>query len=38
MRGDADDQLWMLTPLTPDSFVPRTTRVTPQVSPSSVIN
>jgi transposase len=22
MRGDADDQLWALTPLTPDSFVP----------------
>jgi len=23
MRGDADDQLWALTPLTPDSFVPQ---------------
>jgi len=23
MRGDDDEQLWMLTPLTPDSFVPQ---------------
>jgi transposase len=23
MRGDGDDQLWALTPLTPDSFVPQ---------------
>ena len=22
MRGDADEQLWALTPLTPESFVP----------------